>query len=92
MSYFKIVFSKSSLNFTFILLETFYIIWFYNHIRSSLLLLVAFHLRFNIFNIALFPVTTSPEAVAIFIGIEFVVSLLLIRHLKPPHEQKRNEI
>jgi membrane protease YdiL (CAAX protease family) len=75
------------LNFIFVLLGTFYITWFFNHSRSSLLLPVAFHLSFNIFNTALFPVTTSPEAFAIFIAIEFVITLLIVRHLEPPLAQ-----
>ena len=67
-----------ALNFIFILLGTFYITWFFNHSRYSLLLPVAFHLSFNILNTALFPVTTSPEAFAMFIAIEFVITLLII--------------
>jgi membrane protease YdiL (CAAX protease family) len=78
-----------ALNFIFILLGTFYITWFFNHSRSSLLLPVAFHLSFNILNTALFPVTTSPEAFAIFIAIEFIITLLIVRHLEPPMAQAK---
>ena len=72
-----------ALNFIFIMLGTFYITWFFNHSRSSLLLPVAFHLSFNILNTALFPVTISPVAFAMFIAIEFIVTLLIIKHLEP---------
>ncbi len=76
-----------ALNLIFILFGTFYITWFFNHSRSSLLLPVAFHLSFNILNTALFPVTTSPEAFAIFVAVEFVITLLIIRHLEAPMAQ-----
>ena len=75
------------LNFLFVLVGTFYITWFFNHSRSSLLLPVAFHLSFNILNTAIFPVTTNPVAFTLYIGIGCVITLLIIRHLEPPQTQ-----
>jgi membrane protease YdiL (CAAX protease family) len=76
------------LNFLFILPGTFYITWFFNHSRSSLLLPVAFHLSFNIVNTALFPVTSTPAAFTLFIIIEWAITLLIIRRLEPPQVYK----
>jgi membrane protease YdiL (CAAX protease family) len=72
------------LNFLFVLPGTFYITWFFNHSRSSLLLPVVFHLSFNILNTALFPVTATSGAFALFIAIEWLVTILIIRRLEPP--------
>jgi uncharacterized protein len=72
-----------TLNFIFVLPMTFYITWFFNHSRSSLLLPIAFHLSFNILNTALFPVTVNPGAFALFIAIDWVVTLMIIRHIEP---------
>jgi membrane protease YdiL (CAAX protease family) len=79
--------SYLALNFLFLLPGTFYITWFFNHSRSSLLLPVAFHLSFNILNTALFPVTASLGAFALFIAIEWIVALLIVRKLEPPQAQ-----
>jgi membrane protease YdiL (CAAX protease family) len=72
------------LNFLFVLPGTFYITWFFNHSRSSLLLPVVFHLSFNILNTGLFPVTATSGAFALFIAIEWLVTILIIRRLEPP--------
>ncbi len=84
--------SYLALNCIFILLGTFYITWFFNHSRSSLLLPVAFHLSFNILNTAVFPVTTSPGAFAIFIAIEFLITLAIMRHLEPSVAQSQQTV
>lgn len=72
------------LNFLFVLPGTFYITWFFNHSRSSLLLPVVFHLSLNILNTAIFPVTANQGAFAVFIAFELLVTILIIRRLEPP--------
>jgi membrane protease YdiL (CAAX protease family) len=67
----------------FVILGTFYITWFFNHTRQSLLLPVAFHFVFNIVNTVLLPVTISVSAFWIFIGFEFCLVLLLLPRLEP---------
>jgi uncharacterized protein len=62
---------------------TFYITWLYNHGKSSLLLPVVFHLTFNIVNTMLLPVTSNLGAFALFDALNWLVTLLIIRHLKP---------
>ena len=62
---------------------TFFITWLYNHGRFSLLLPVAFHLVFNIVNTSLLPVTADMGAFTVFIILNWVVSLLIIRRLEP---------
>jgi CAAX protease family protein len=79
--------SYLALNFLFGLPVTLYITWLFNHSRSSVLLAVAFHLSFNIVNTSIFPVTSNPGAFAVLIAIEWVVTLLFIRHLEPPKAQ-----
>jgi membrane protease YdiL (CAAX protease family) len=74
-----------ALNFIFVLPLTFYITWFFNHSRFSLLLVVVFHLCFNIVNTALFPVTANLGAFGLFIAINWVFTLLILRHLEPPN-------
>ena len=71
------------LNFVFGLPLTFYITWFYNHGRFSLLLPIVFHFTFNIVNVALLPVTSSIGAFAILIALEWMMAILLLRHLEP---------
>ncbi len=76
--------SYLALNFIFVLPLTFYMTWFFNHSRSSLLLPVAFHLSFNILNTAIFPVTINPVAFAVFIAFGWIVDLLIFWRLEPP--------
>jgi membrane protease YdiL (CAAX protease family) len=71
------------MNFLFVLPLTFYITWFFNHARQSILLAVMFHLAFNIVNTVLLPVTIHVEAYGILIAIEWIVTLMLIPHLEP---------
>lgn len=62
---------------------TFYITWFYNHGRSSLLLAVVFHLTFNIVNTVLLPVTLNIGAFTLLIVFEWIIGLLVLPWLKP---------
>jgi uncharacterized protein len=80
-----------ALNFLFVVPGTFYITWFFNHGRSSVLLAIAFHLAFNIVNTAVFPVTVNPGAFALFIAADWVVTLLLLRHLAPSESGRQHE-
>jgi uncharacterized protein len=72
------------LNYLFIVPSTVYLTWIFNRTRSSLLLPVAFHLSFNIVNVAVFPVTTTIGAYALFIGLQGAVILGLILRIHRP--------
>jgi uncharacterized protein len=61
---------------------TFFITWFFNHGRFSILLAVAFHLTFNIVNTALLPVTTNLGAFGILIALEWIVALFIFPHME----------
>jgi uncharacterized protein len=80
------------LSFLFVLPGAFYITWFYNHGRFSLLLPVAFHITFNIVNVAWLPVTSSMGAFGILIALEWVLALILVRHLEPSVQIKSNSV
>lgn len=71
------------LNFLFVLPLTFYITWFFNHGKQSILLAVALHLTFNIVNTILLPVTINVGAFMIFGIFECMVAILLLPHLEP---------
>lgn len=71
-----------ALNYLFVLPMTFYITWFYNRSRGSLSLVVAFHLSFNIVNVAVFPVTPTIEAFALFVGIAWITILPIFPRLR----------
>ena len=75
------------LNILFVLPLTFYITWFYNHGRASLLLVVACHVSFNIINVAFFPVTTNIAAFGIFIALSWAIALFLLPRLEPPAKE-----
>jgi membrane protease YdiL (CAAX protease family) len=75
-------------NFLFVLPMTFYITWFYNHGQSSLLLVAASHVAFNIVNVALFPVTTNLVAFGIFTAVCWIIALLVMPRLEPPGSAK----
>jgi membrane protease YdiL (CAAX protease family) len=60
----------------------FYITWLYNGSRSSLLLVVALHLSFNIVNVAWLPVTSNVGAFGVFLILEWLVALALVPRLK----------
>jgi uncharacterized protein len=72
-----------ALNFTMILPVTLYLTWIFNHTRSSVLMAVALHVTFNIVNTALLPVTLNIGAFILFIIIQWIVALLIIRRLEP---------
>lgn len=74
------------LNFLLVLPMSFFITWVFNHSRSSLLLPVLFHVTFNIINTALLPVTINIQAFVLFIVLEWIVVLLVIRRLEPAQE------
>jgi len=71
------------LNFLFVLPLTFYITWFFNHGRQSILLAVMLHLTFNIVNTILLPVTMNIGAFLIFGVFEWVISIFVIPYLEP---------
>jgi membrane protease YdiL (CAAX protease family) len=72
-----------ALNYLLILPMSMYITWVYNHGRSSLLLAVAFHITFNIVNVALLPVTTNIGAFGWVIVAEWVLAALVFLRLEP---------
>lgn len=71
-----------ALNYLFIVPSTAYLTWVFNRSRSSLLLPVAFHLTFNIVNVALVPVTMTLGAFIVFIGLQLLVALAVLPNLK----------
>ena len=72
------------MNVLLILPSTFYITWFFNHSRGSLLLPVAMHVSFNIVNVAWLPVTLHLGAFWLLIGAEWALALAVMRRLGPP--------
>ena len=71
------------LNLLFVLPLTFYITWFFNHSRQSLLLPIMLHLIFNIVNTILLPVTLNINAFLIFGLLGWLFTLLIFQHLEP---------
>ena len=71
------------LNVLFVLAGNFYMTWFFNHGRSSLLLAVVFHLTFNLVNVAWLPVTTAVGAYGWFIAMQGVIAALVLPRLAP---------
>lgn len=69
------------LNLLFVVPLTFYITWFFNHSRQSLLLPVMLHLTFNIVNTILLPVTLNINAFLIFGVLEWIVASFILTHL-----------
>jgi membrane protease YdiL (CAAX protease family) len=67
----------------------FYITWFYNHGRSSLLLPVAFHLSFNLVNTIWLPVTTNISAFTILIAFEWVLAIIVCHDLEPDRRREK---
>jgi membrane protease YdiL (CAAX protease family) len=72
------------MNYLLIVPSTVYIAWFFNHTRFSLLLPVAFHVVFNIVNVAWLPVTVVIVPFALFIATQWVLAALVHRRLEPP--------
>lgn len=75
-------FGYLALNVLLVFPMTFYVTWFFNHSRASLLLPVACHLTFNIVNTALAPVTTNLGAFGILIALEWALALLVLPRLE----------
>jgi uncharacterized protein len=81
------------LNFLFVLPLTFYITWFFNHGKQSILLAVALHLTFNIVNTVLLPVTINIRAFMIFGVLEWILALIIHPHLESKqHEQTQIQV
>ena len=70
------------LNFVFVVPLTFYITWFFNHGKQSILLAVMLHLTFNIVNTILLPVTNNVGAFVTFGVFEWVIAILIFPHLE----------
>jgi membrane protease YdiL (CAAX protease family) len=70
------------LNFVFAVSITFYVTWFYNHGRFSLLLPIACHISFNLFNVVWLPATASMASFGILIAAEVILAAVLVRHLE----------
>lgn len=70
------------LNFVFVLPLTFYITWFFNHGKQSILLAVMLHLTFNIVNTILLPVTNNVGAFVTFGVFEWVIAIMILPHLE----------
>ena len=75
------------LNFLFVLPLTFYITWFFNHGKHSILLAVMLHLTFNIVNTVLLPVTINVGAFLIFGILEWIVTFFILPHLETEQTQ-----
>jgi uncharacterized protein len=70
------------MNFLFIVPTTFFITWFFNKTKGSLLLPVVFHVVFNVVNVVIFPVTGSVGAFGIFIVMQFAVMIAIVPSLR----------
>jgi len=65
----------------------FFLTWFFNNTRGSLLFPVLFHISFNIVNVAIFPVTGSVGAFAVFLVLQFMVMLVTLPALSKMSQQ-----
>jgi uncharacterized protein len=77
------------MNFLFIVPTSFFITWFFNHSKGSILLPVFFHVVFNVVNVAIFPVTGVVGAFGIFIVMQFALVIMItpsLRRTKPFNE------
>jgi hypothetical protein len=63
---------------------TFQLTWLVNNTDGSVLVAVAFHLAFNVVNVALLPVTASTGAFALLTAFECAISLALVGRLTRP--------
>jgi membrane protease YdiL (CAAX protease family) len=81
------------LNFLFVLPLTFYITWFFNQSKQSLLLPVLLHLTFNIVNTILLPVTMNIGAFMVFGVFEWIIALIILPHmgLRTESQSAKNE-
>jgi membrane protease YdiL (CAAX protease family) len=71
-----------ALNFLFVFPLTVYVNWIFNHTRGSILLAAAFHVSFNIVNVAWLPVTVNIGAFALLIAAEWLIALWLLPRLE----------
>jgi membrane protease YdiL (CAAX protease family) len=71
-----------AMNFLFIIPVTFFITWTFNNTKGSMLFPGLFHVSFNIVNVAIFAVTGSVGAFAVFIILQLVVMLATIPSLR----------
>jgi membrane protease YdiL (CAAX protease family) len=71
-------------NYVFIVALTFQLTWLVNHTGGSVLVAVAFHLVFNVVNVAILPVTASTGAFALLTAVESGIALALVARLPPP--------
>jgi membrane protease YdiL (CAAX protease family) len=70
------------MNFLFIVPTTFFLTWFFNNTKGSLLFPTMFHLSFNIVNTAIFPVTSSIGAFGIFLALQLVLMIAFVPALR----------
>jgi hypothetical protein len=73
-----------AINYVFIMALTFQLTWLVNNTGGSVLGAVAFHVAFNVVNVAILPVTASTGAFALLTAVECAVSLALVGHLARP--------
>jgi membrane protease YdiL (CAAX protease family) len=78
------------LNYVFIVSATFYITWIFIHSRGSILLPVVFHLVFNSINVAIFPVTGTTLSFAVFVGMQFLLVIVIMGKLRKNQIQRQN--
>jgi membrane protease YdiL (CAAX protease family) len=71
-------------DYLFFVALTFQLTWLVNHTDGSVLVAVAFHVSFNVVNVAVLPVTESTGAFAILTAAEAAVSLAVLSRLGPP--------
>jgi membrane protease YdiL (CAAX protease family) len=76
------------LDYLFIIPTTFYITWFFINSKQSLLLPVIFHVVFNIVNVAIFPVTNTTGSFAVFVGMQLVLTVVIIFRLRKNYDSK----
>ncbi len=71
------------LNLLSILPMTIYITWIFNHTRGSILLAAAFHLSYNIVNVAVVQVTLLITPYILLIALQWMVAILLLWRYGP---------
>lgn len=72
-----------ALNYLFVLALSFQLTWVVNGTGGSVLAAVAFHVSFNVMNVAVLPVTEGAGAFAVLTVLELLVSAMVVRHLTP---------
>lgn len=78
-----------AMNFLLVLPLTFHITWFFNRSRYSLLLVVFFHLGFNIVNTALLPVTLQIGGFGVLLVLEWLLAALILPRLESPYSRQQ---